>query len=156
MPPVVWLGKSVTIKDSRPWEIRPPLWDREIRAETVSLTVALRELRSLSLQLTTYHVKLRIHEPFVPSPPRRVAVWVFTDKNLEEDAHWNSQSNDHQCHDLWQRHRTLNNGTCHSYVVGASMPCVFTFTANVFLKTNIITIVQTYTGKTVMRIAICI
>ena len=37
------------LTDSRPWEMRPPPWDREITAETVSLTVAPWELRGLPL-----------------------------------------------------------------------------------------------------------
>ena len=41
------IGKSVLLMDSRPWEMRPPSWDCEIRAETVNLTVVLWELRGL-------------------------------------------------------------------------------------------------------------
>ena len=48
-PPVMWLCKPIMVRDSRRWEMRPLLWDRGIRAETMSLTVAPSELRGLQL-----------------------------------------------------------------------------------------------------------
>ena len=45
-PPVMLIGKSVMLTDNRPWEMRPPPWDHEITAETVSL-MAPWELRGL-------------------------------------------------------------------------------------------------------------
>ena len=48
-PPVVWLGKSVVLMDSRPWEMRPLLWDREIRAKIVSPTTSPWKLGGLYL-----------------------------------------------------------------------------------------------------------
>ena len=55
-PSIMWLCRSVVVRDSSSWEMRPPLWDCEIRAEIVSLMslmVAPWELRGLRLQ----HIK---------------------------------------------------------------------------------------------------
>lgn len=40
----MWLHKSVMLTDSRLWEMRSPLWDREIIAEIMSLMVAMWEV----------------------------------------------------------------------------------------------------------------
>ena len=58
MPPVVWLSKSITVRDSRLWQMRPPPWDRENTAETMSLMVAPWELRGLHARL--FHLQLPV------------------------------------------------------------------------------------------------
>ena len=65
-PPVMWLGQSVMLMDSRHCKMRRPLLHHEITAEIMSLTLALWELRDL---LTLCMGKLKAcHKCCLPSP----------------------------------------------------------------------------------------